>query len=80
MFTPVLFGPRHANAREAGELIERRGAVAVKNGAELERTLERWIDDSVARRAAGEAASNYIQTNLGAGKRNAYLITKLLPE
>ena len=77
---PVLFGPRHANAREAGELIERRGAVAVKNGAELERTLERWIDDPVARRAAGEAASNYIQTNLGAGKRNAYLITKLLPE
>ena len=77
---PVLFGPRHANAREAGELIDRRGAVSVKNGAALERALARWVDDPVARRAAGEAASNYVQTNLGAGKRNAYLITKLLPE
>ena len=77
---PVLFGPRHANAREASELIELRGAVSVKNGRELDRALSRWVEDSVARRAAGEAASNYIQTNLGAGKRNAYLITKLLPE
>jgi 3-deoxy-D-manno-octulosonic-acid transferase len=77
---PVLFGPRHANAREATELIERRGAVSVKNGKELESALDGWVGDSVARRAAGEAASNYVQTNLGAGKRNAYLITKLLPE
>ena len=77
---PVLFGPRHANAREATELIERRGAISVKSGKELERALERWVDDSVLRRAAGEAASYYVQTNLGAGKRNAYLITKLLPE
>ncbi len=77
---PVLFGPRHANAREAAELIERHGALSVKNGKELERALKRWVEDSVARRAAGEAASHYVQTNLGAGKRNAYLVTKLLPE
>jgi 3-deoxy-D-manno-octulosonic-acid transferase len=75
---PVLFGPRYANAREAGELIERRGAASVRNGAELRRALGRWLDDAVARRAAGEAASNYVQTNLGAGQRNAYLINKLL--
>jgi 3-deoxy-D-manno-octulosonic-acid transferase len=45
---PVLFGPRHANAREAGEMIERRGAASVKNGKELERVLGRWIESSAS--------------------------------
>jgi len=76
---PVLFGPRHDNAREAAALIERGGAVSVKSGAALAHALGHWLDDAVARRAAGEAASNYVQSNLGAAQRNAYLILKLLP-
>ncbi len=76
--SPVIFGPRHANAREATELIERRGAVSAKDGAALERALGHWLDDAVARRAAGEAALNYVQSHLGAAQRNAYLILKLL--
>jgi 3-deoxy-D-manno-octulosonic-acid transferase len=76
---PVLFGPHHANAREADELIACRGAMAVKNGRALEAALGHWLEDSVARRGAGEAATNYVQTHLGAAKRNAYLILKLLP-
>lgn len=75
---PVLFGPRHANAREAGKLIERGAARAVRDAAELERALHRWLDDEGARQAAGAAASGYVQKSLGAGRRNAELVLALL--
>jgi len=75
---PVLFGPRHANAREAGELIERGGALSVGDWAALEAKLSRWLDDADARRRAGTAALDYVKANLGAGRRNAELVLGLL--
>ncbi len=75
---PVLFGPWHANAREAGELIARGGAVAVDGAASLEGLLARWLSDAAAREAAGQAAAHYVQSNLGAGRRNAELVLRLL--
>jgi 3-deoxy-D-manno-octulosonic-acid transferase len=77
---PVLFGPRHANAREAGELVERGGAVTVGDWAELEIKLGRWLDDDEVRETAGAAALSYVQSNLGAGRRNAELVLELLEE
>lgn len=74
----VLFGPRHANAREAGELIERGGAKAVADVEELEGALVRWVEDPAERAAAGAAALNYVKSNLGAGRRNAELVLELL--
>jgi 3-deoxy-D-manno-octulosonic-acid transferase len=75
---PIMFGPRHANAREAGELIERGGAFAVADAAEFEAVLSLWLDDAAERASAGQAAINYVQANLGAGRRNAELILGLL--
>ncbi len=75
---PTLFGPHHANAREAGELIARRGAVAVADAAALESALALWLSDAAARTAAGRAAAEYVQANLGAGRRNAELVLRLL--
>ncbi|UCC72242.1 MAG: hypothetical protein JSV86_18035 [Gemmatimonadota bacterium] len=75
---PVLFGPRHANAREAGELIERGGAVTVSDWAALETKLGRWLDDAETRETAGAAALDYVKANLGAGRRNAELVLGLL--
>ncbi|UCC83449.1 MAG: hypothetical protein JSW46_00515 [Gemmatimonadota bacterium] len=75
---PVLFGPRHANAREAGELIERGGALSVGDWAALEAKLGRWLDDAEARGKAGAAARDYVQGNLGAGRRNAELVLELI--
>ncbi|MGD8866121.1 MAG: glycosyltransferase N-terminal domain-containing protein [Gemmatimonadales bacterium] len=75
---PVLFGPRHANAREAGELIERGGAKAVADAGDLEAALCRWLEDPAERASAGAAALNYVKSNLGAGRRNAELILDLL--
>jgi 3-deoxy-D-manno-octulosonic-acid transferase len=77
---PALFGPRHANAREAGELIEGGGALAVGDWAALEAKLGRWLDDAELRRRAGDAALSYVKSNLGAGRRNAELILGLLRE
>jgi 3-deoxy-D-manno-octulosonic-acid transferase len=37
---PILFGPRHRNAREAGDLVEAGGAFAVPDGEALARRLE----------------------------------------
>jgi 3-deoxy-D-manno-octulosonic-acid transferase len=75
---PVVFGPRHANAREAGELIEGGGALSVGDWAALEAKLGRWLDDAAARGKAGAAALGYVKANLGAGRRNAELILGLL--
>ncbi|MGH7505005.1 MAG: 3-deoxy-D-manno-octulosonic acid transferase, partial [Longimicrobiales bacterium] len=38
---PVMFGPRHGNAREADELVAEGGAVVVRNGGEMLATLSR---------------------------------------
>ncbi|UCF18553.1 MAG: hypothetical protein JSU87_11455 [Gemmatimonadota bacterium] len=76
---PVVIGPRHANAREAGELIERGGAAAVTSTEELEAALRRWVEELSAREQAAAAALSYVQANLGAGRRNAELICRYLP-
>ncbi len=75
---PVLFGPRHANAREASDLVELGGAKSVADKEELEATLALWVGDAAARAVAGAAALKYVRSNLGAGRRNAELILRLL--
>jgi 3-deoxy-D-manno-octulosonic-acid transferase len=75
---PVLFGPQHGNAREAGDLIERGGAKSVANTEELEAALALWMGDGAARAAAGAASLNYVRSNLGAGRRNGELVLRLL--
>lgn len=75
---PVLFGPRHENAREAADLVEHGGAKSVAGGEELAAALASWVDDAAARAAAGAAALDYARSNLGAGRRNAELVLSLL--
>lgn len=75
---PVLFGPRHGNAREAGELVHVGGAMAVEDAAALESALARWLNQPERREAAGRAALRYVEGNLGAGRRNAELVVRLL--
>lgn len=75
--TPVLFGPRHANAREAGELVELGGAFAVADGGELRQRIERLWRDTEARGAAGRAAGAYVGAGRGAAGRGAALVKEL---
>ena len=67
---PVLFGPRHANAREAGELLALGAAAEVHDAATLAAALRTPPDGAAARR--------YVQDNRGAAERGAEIIQRLL--
>jgi 3-deoxy-D-manno-octulosonic-acid transferase len=75
---PTLFGPRHANAREAGELAAAGAAWSVADEGELERRLRELLADGGVRRAAGERAREYVKAGLGAAERGAEVIAELL--
>ncbi|HEX6371154.1 MAG TPA: glycosyltransferase N-terminal domain-containing protein [Longimicrobium sp.] len=74
---PVLFGPRHANAREAAELIAAGGAVELA-ADDVGARITPLLADSARRRAAGDAAHAYVHANLGAADRGAAIIEHLL--
>lgn len=75
---PVLFGPRHTNAREAGELVGLGGAISAADGHGLRERLTGLVADEAARRRSGEAASAYVQSGLGAAERGAEVVLRLL--
>lgn len=75
---PVLFGPRHGNAREASELAAVRGGFGVQGEEELARTLALLLRDDAARAAAGAAARDFVEQRLGGAARNAALIADLI--
>jgi 3-deoxy-D-manno-octulosonic-acid transferase len=74
---PVLFGPRHANAREAAELIAAGGAVELAEDA-IPSALAPLLADPARHRAAGDAARRYVEAGLGAAERGADIIERLL--
>ena len=73
---PVLFGPRHDNAREAADLIEVGGAFAVTGEEELQRRIVARREGGAARHAAGEAAAAYVAAGRGAAARGAELVAE----
>jgi len=75
---PVLFGPGHGNAREAGELLDAGGAAVVDNPADVKQWLLDLKADPGARREMGRAAETYVRSQLGAAERNAQLILDFL--
>lgn len=77
---PVLFGPRHRNAREAGELVARGGAVEAPDGVTLRGALERFTNDGAARRSAGAAARALVESGRGSTARVVALLEELVRE
>lgn len=71
---PVLFGPAHGNAREAGELAHVGGGYVVEGPGDVETHVRRMIDDPAAAAAAGGRARSFVQGETGAAVRNAELI------
>lgn len=76
---PVTFGPRHANARAAGELIREGGAREVADADALADTLSRWLTPRGRNPEAGERAKEYIQRHAGAALETARELIRLLP-
>ena len=74
---PVLFGPRHANAREAAELIAAGAAFEIADVTSLGETLRRLADPG-ALLPAGIAARRYVEEGRGAAERGARIVEGLL--
>jgi 3-deoxy-D-manno-octulosonic-acid transferase len=75
---PVLFGPRHANAREAGELVAAGAAFEVASAEEVERIAGGLADVYEMRHRAGGLARRYVEARLGAAERGAELVAGVL--
>jgi 3-deoxy-D-manno-octulosonic-acid transferase len=75
---PVLFGPRHANSRDAALLVERGGGMSIVSSGELAERLIGWAEDRAARRVAGERARALVREGLGAADRSLALVQSLL--
>ena len=63
---PVLFGPIHRKAKEAGDLIQRGGAFCVSNSSELEGRLHDLFEDPKKLGKAGEASGFFVRSQSGA--------------
>jgi 3-deoxy-D-manno-octulosonic-acid transferase len=75
---PVLFGPAHGNAREAGELASHGGGFVVASGSELEERLRTLADDPGQAVAAGDRAREYVRSGTGSAARNAELVLEAI--
>lgn len=75
---PVVFGPRHSNAREAADLVAAGGAFAVDSQQALDDRLRILIGDPVVTDAAGAASRAYVEAGRGAAERGAEIVQALL--
>jgi len=66
---PVLFGPRYHKFKEAKELIDCRGAIAVTNEEEFSSRMNDFLTYADLIREAGKSAKDYVTGNLGATRK-----------
>jgi 3-deoxy-D-manno-octulosonic-acid transferase len=76
--TPVLFGPRGENSRDATLLAQRGGGALVSTETDLCRRLRLWMTDAAARREAGNYARALVRSGVGAAERSFELIDRIL--
>jgi 3-deoxy-D-manno-octulosonic-acid transferase len=75
---PVVFGPRHGNAREADELAGKGGGFVASDGAAIASLILDLAARPVHRRTSSEAARRFVQMRLGGARRNAELLAGLV--
>lgn len=68
---PVIFGPKHRKFPEAQGLIDAGAGQEVRNAAELQAALDRWLDNPQALGKASEAAARYVKERTGGAGRVA---------
>ncbi len=77
---PVLCGPHHGNAREAGELVREGGGFIVMDGEDAAgRQLASLATDREACAQAGRVAATFVEQRRGGAIANAELIAEHLP-
>jgi 3-deoxy-D-manno-octulosonic-acid transferase len=80
---PVAFGPRWSESRDATVLLEHGGAAALAGSggagtASLVGLWEAWLADASGRQAQGARARGVVTAGLGAARRSAELLAKLI--
>lgn len=75
---PVVFGPRHGNAREADELAGKGGGFVASDGITFASIVLDLAGREVHRKTASSAARAYVQSRLGGARRNAQLLADFL--
>ncbi|MDH5258272.1 MAG: 3-deoxy-D-manno-octulosonic acid transferase [Gammaproteobacteria bacterium] len=66
MGVPAIFGPFYQNSPEAMDMVEAKKCFSIRNETEFESLLNKLLNDVSYRKAAGESAAQYIQTQAGA--------------
>lgn len=75
---PVIFGPRHGNAREADELAGKGGGFVASDGHAFASLVMDLVDRTTHRRSSSDAARAYVKGKTGGARRNAELIRGIL--
>jgi 3-deoxy-D-manno-octulosonic-acid transferase len=75
---PVVFGPRHANSRDATLLLAADAAVTAQNERSPQQALAHFLTASGDRAAAGARAKAFVKGGLGAAERSVKLVERLL--
>ncbi len=81
---PVLMGPNWRESRDAGLLLAAGGGWAARRpgaraaAVDLAARWLGWLEDAVARRAAGDAALGLVRSGVGAADRTATLVGELV--
>ena len=75
---PVLFGPRHRNAREATDLLQLGGAFEVRTSTDLHAQLTRFAAHPAARFTTGERAQSIVRDGRGSTARVVALLESLV--
>lgn len=73
---PVMFGPRHDKARDAGLLLEHDGGAVVRTASEVADVMTRWLGPAAA--MAGAHARALVESGLGAAEKAYALVTRLV--
>jgi 3-deoxy-D-manno-octulosonic-acid transferase len=73
---PVIFGPEFSKNFEAIEMIEHGGAISINNALELEKILNRLLNDDGELKRMGEAAKKYVYSKAGATEKIMQFIKK----
>lgn len=75
---PVVFGPQHRRSRDAGRLLEARGAEGVTDAESLARALRILLTEPDTRERAGAAALGVVTEGLGAAQASVALVEGLI--
>lgn len=73
---PVIFGPEYEKNFEAEEMIGCSGAISIKNAIELEKVVNRLLNNQEELLSRSVAAKNYVYKNAGATDKIISFIKK----